>query len=153
MKSSSFFSPSLLPVILKTNYKTFILKRSSKAGEHLTFYYKWSSIQSQSNLYKYLQKAQIQVNKHFLAWAEGSWLSVFTFYEPVLRVEILVKSFFFVLKYAFLVVLFLTFTMKTKLLIYQRKKQKGWHMTFLFSKSGIILMHCGFNTDLTEKGN
>lgn len=36
-------------------------------------------MQNQSHLYKYLQKAQMQVKKHSLAWAEGSWLSVFSF--------------------------------------------------------------------------
>lgn len=79
------------------------------------FYYKWSSTQYQINLSKYLQKAQGQVKKHSLFW-----LSVFTFYEPFLREEIILEGFF---KAHFLVVL--TFIVKTTLLIYQKESQSN----------------------------
>lgn len=58
------------------------------------FYYKLSSIQNQINLSKYLQNAQGQVEKHSLAGADDLWLSVFSFYEPVLREEIILEGFF-----------------------------------------------------------
>lgn len=63
----------------------------------------------------------MQVKNHFLARAEGSWLSVFTFYEPVLRVEILVKSFFFEVCFFTGFIFNIHYENKT-LLIYQRKK-------------------------------
>lgn len=47
-----------------------------------------------NNLPKYLQKAQGQVKKHYLAWAEDLQLAAFTFYEPVLMEEVILEGFF-----------------------------------------------------------
>jgi len=92
----------------------------------------------------------MQVKKHSLAWAEGSWFSAFTFYEPVLQEEIILKGAFFKV-FFFSGFGFNIHCQNKTLLIYQREKQKGWHMTFLSSKSRITPAYCGFNANLIQK--